>query len=52
MKDAGSSLGVGRLLFIHGGAVSDIVEGIPRLALATFLLDPLAALGTVAEENP
>jgi predicted AAA+ superfamily ATPase len=45
MRDAGSAAGVDRLLLVHGGAVSDVVDGIPRLALATFLLDPLAALG-------
>ncbi len=44
LRQAGSRLGTSRLLFVHGGAVSEPEPEIPRIALSQFLLDPIAAI--------
>ncbi|HEV3456185.1 MAG TPA: ATP-binding protein [Thermoanaerobaculia bacterium] len=44
--EAGSALGVSRLLFVYGGTVSEPALEIPIVALSEFLLDPASALSS------
>jgi predicted AAA+ superfamily ATPase len=44
LRQVGSSLGVSRLLLIHGGTISDPRSEVTLLALPEFLLDPVGAV--------